>query len=155
MLEISRQRAETEGFAPRCYFHEGYLDSLPVLEPHDAATCFLVSQFILEQEARTEFFSAIANRLRPSGWLASSDLAAGADDFPSLLEAWGNLMSGAPVTPEKLAQMRDAYAKDVAILSPAAVASIIKAGGFETSVQFFQTALLHGWISKRTSDNAA
>lgn len=47
MLDVCRQRANTEGFTVRCYFHEGYLDSLPIQEMHDAATCFLVSQFIL------------------------------------------------------------------------------------------------------------
>src|SRR5688500_445624 len=59
MLEVCRQRAEAEGFASRCDFHEGYLDSLPAGEPHDAATCFLVSQFILEPDARSGFFRAI------------------------------------------------------------------------------------------------
>lgn len=157
MLEVCRHRAETEGFVSRCYFHEGYLDSLPIRDMHDAATCFLVSQFILEQEARSEFFRAIANRLKPGGLLASSDLASGVglDDYESLLNAWLNIMSGAPLPPERVERMRAAYAKDVAILPPAAVASIIESGGFETPVQFFQAALLHAWFSKRTSGNAA
>jgi tRNA (cmo5U34)-methyltransferase len=43
MLEICRQRAAAERFASRCNFHEGYLDSLPTLDMHDAATCFLVA----------------------------------------------------------------------------------------------------------------
>jgi tRNA (cmo5U34)-methyltransferase len=51
MLDVCRQRARKEGFASRCHFHEGYLDSLPATEPHDAATCFLVSQFILDRQA--------------------------------------------------------------------------------------------------------
>lgn len=40
MLEICRQRATAEGFTTRCYFHEGYLESLPTQDMHDAATCF-------------------------------------------------------------------------------------------------------------------
>lgn len=49
MLDLCRQRAEREGFASRCTFHEGYLDSLASDGRHHAATCFLVSQFILDQ----------------------------------------------------------------------------------------------------------
>src|SRR5688572_5614107 len=63
MLDVCRYRAGEGGYASRCYFHEGYLDSLPKEGVHNAATCFLVSQFILEQQARSEFFRAIANRL--------------------------------------------------------------------------------------------
>ncbi len=150
MLDVCRRRAEREGFASRCVFHKGYLDSLAIDEGHDAATCFLVSQFILEREARSEFFRTIAERLRPSGLLASSDLASGAngDDFETLLCAWLTVMAG-QVSAERVERARSAYAKDVAVLSPAAVASIIESGGFERPVQFFQAGLLHAWFSRR------
>lgn len=153
MLELCRHRAKTEGFVSRCYFHEGYLESLPLMDRHDAATCFLVSQFILEQEARSEFFRAIANRLQPGGLLASSDLAA-VSDYEPLLNAWLTIMSGTHVPPDRLERMRAAYAKDVAILPPKVIATIIESGGFETPVQFFQAALLHAWFSKRAADHA-
>ena len=56
MLEVSRQRAQAEGFAARCRFHEGYVEDLPAEAVFDAATCFLVSQFILDVDARVAFF---------------------------------------------------------------------------------------------------
>lgn len=157
MLEVCRHRAKTEGFTARCYFHEGYLDSLPIEDRHDAATCFLVSQFILEQAARSEFFRAIAVRLRPGGILASSDLASevGSNDYTALLHVWLNMMAAAGIPPEGLERMRAAYAQDVAILPPKLIAAIIESGGFETPVQFFQAGLIHAWFSKRASDNAA
>lgn len=157
MLEVCRQRAETEGFTARCYFHEGYLDSLSLEARHDAATCFLVSQFILEPAARSEFFRAIAIRLRPGGILASSDLAAdvGSNDYEALLHAWLNMMAAAGIPPEGLARLRTAYAKDVAILPPKRIAAIIESGGFEAPVQFYQAGLIHAWFSRRVSDNAA
>jgi tRNA (cmo5U34)-methyltransferase len=151
MLDLCRQRAEREGFASRCTFHEGYLDSLPTGEGHHAATCFLVSQFILDQGDRSDFFRAIADRLQPGGMLASSDLASGAGlvDYEALLRAWLIIMAGPDVSAERLERARSAYAKDVAILAPATVASVIEAGGFEPPVQFFQAGLLHAWFSKR------
>lgn len=153
MLNVCRQRAEREGFASRSAFHQGYLDSLPADESHDAATCFLVSQFILDREARTGFFRTIAERLRPGGIMASSDLASGArtDDFDPLLRAWLTTMAGAAVPDEKVERARAAYASDVAVLSPSAVVSIIESSGFEPPVQFFQAGLLHAWVSIRAA----
>lgn len=151
MLEVCRQRLEKEGFASRCYFHEGYLDSLTVTGAHDAATCFLVSQFILDQQTRSEFFREIARKLKPGGILASSDLASDVDssEYEVLLRAWMNMMGSADISPEGIDRMRKAYANDVGVLPPNRIASIIEAGGFESPAQFFQAGLIHAWLSKR------
>lgn len=151
MLEICRQRAQREGFASRCEFHLGYLESLPAATAHDAATCFLVSQFILEAQARSAFFAEIAARLKPGGLLASSDLAGDLNsaEYEVLLVAWMNMMAAAEVSPEAMARMRQAYARDVGVLSPQRTAEIIIAGGFALPVPFFQAGLIHAWLSRR------
>ena len=149
MLDVCRNKAKKGGFVSRCDFHEGYLESLPSQNTFDAATCFLVSQFILELEARAEFFRAIAARLRPGGILASSDLASGSSEYDSLLNSWLNMMLAAGIPAAGLEQMRVAYARDVAILPPARVASTIKSGGFDEPVLFYQAGLIHAWFSKR------
>jgi tRNA (cmo5U34)-methyltransferase len=154
MLEVCRARAEREGFADRCSFHEGYVDDLPSEPMFDAATCFLVSQFILDRAARMQFFRSLAQRLRPGGILASSDLASPVNsqgEF-TLLPSWLTLMAGSGVTSEHLARMRAAYAKDVAILPPASVAEIIQAGGFAQPTIFFQAGMIHAWFSRRQDD---
>lgn len=149
MLDVCRQRFETEGCLSRCEFHNGYLDTLPGAQTYNAATCFLVSQFILEQAARTAFFKQIADRLKPQGILVSSDLAwdVNSDQYETLLQLWWRVMASSDVSPEAVARMRDAYAKDVAILPPAAVASIIQAAGFDAPVQFFQAGMIHAWFA--------
>jgi len=151
MLDICRRRAEKEGFAARCDFHEGYLESLSAVEEFDAATCFLVSQFILDQRARSEFFREIARTLKPGGILASSDLAwdVASTDYEVLLGAWMRMMAAADISAEDIERLRQAYAKDVGILPPSRIASIIESGGFEPPVQFFQAGLIHAWLSKR------
>ncbi len=151
MLEQCRQRAVKEGFESRCQFHEGYVDSLQGDSLHDAATCFLVSQFILDRDERTGFFRSIAARLAPGGLLASSDLASqvGSREHDALVHAWMNMMAAADVPPEALEKMRAAWKKDVAILPPAEVASIIESGGFESPVPFYQAGLIHAWFSRR------
>jgi tRNA (cmo5U34)-methyltransferase len=151
MLEVCRKRAEVEGYAARCDFHEGYVESLAIDDMHDGATSFLVSQFILSQQARTQFFADIARRLRPGAVLASCDLASdvGSPEYEALLRSWMIVMASSGVDPQMLERMRMAYAKDVAVLPPAVVASIIRAGGFDLPVQFFQAGLMHAWFAKR------
>lgn len=151
MLEVCQRRTEQAGVASRCRFYEGYLSSLVSDEPYDAATCFLVSQFILAPSERSHFFSEIAAKLKPAGLLASSDLTASVTslEYEVLLEAWMSMMSEADVSAQALERMRKAYANDVGVLPPAEVEAIIKAGGFELPVPFFQAGLIHAWLSKR------
>jgi tRNA (cmo5U34)-methyltransferase len=147
---VCRDKAERQGFASRCDFHEGYLDSLPVQRAFDAATCFLVSQFVLDEAARSAFFGEIAARLRRDGIMASSDLASelGSSEYAATLHIWLNMMARCGIAPEGLERMRAAYAKDVAILPPDRVASIIQSGGFYAPVAFFQAGLIHAWFSR-------
>ena len=154
MLEVCRRRAADEGVSDRCQFHEGYLSSLPAGDGYDAATCFLVSQFMLDEGERSGFFREIAQRLKPSGLLASSDLASdvASPEYEVLLRGWMSMMSAADLSGEALERMRKAYAQDVGILPPGRVAALIKAGGFEHPTPFFQAGLIHAWLSTRGQD---
>lgn len=151
MLDVCRRKVAAAGFTSRCHFHEGYLDTLEVPGVFDAATCFLVSQFILEPAARVDFFRAIAQRLVPGGVLASSDLAAdvATSEYEALLELWLDLMAVAGIPAAGLAQMRAAYARDVAVLPPAKVAALIRSAGFHDPVPFYQMGLIHAFAAKR------
>lgn len=151
MLEQCRQRAGNEGWLNRCDFHEGYVETLAMDQHYDAATCFLVSQFLLDIDARTAFFRAIAERLAPGAVLVSSDLAADTTtpEYDALLRVWLRVMSSAGLQPDAVERMRSAYARDVAILPPARVASIIGSAGFSPPIPFFQAGLIHAWYSRR------
>ena len=156
MIDTCRKRVDEVGLSSRCSFHEGYVESLPLEGMHDAATCFLVSQFILDAQARSDFFKQIADRLVPNGILANADLSADveSEDYDALLAVWQRVMDSSAVSAEGLDRMKSGYAKDVAILSPAATASIIEAGGFVKPVQFFQAGLICGWFTTRASRSA-
>lgn len=152
MLEVCRRKAQECGISPRCDFHEGYLDSLPPAAPFDAATSLLVSQFILATDARAGFFRAIAERLRPGGYLVSADLAGdtASATYQSLLNVWLRLMRETGTAPEQLEKLRVTYGRDVAVLPLEQVGSIIASGGFETPVLLLQTGLIHAWYAQRT-----
>lgn len=150
MLEKCRLRAEAEGFASRCQLHHGYLDQLPQGVAFDAATCFLVSQFMLDQDQRRRFFESIGRRLKPGGLLASSDLSADTQspDYATLLAAWMSMMGRAQLSEIDIANLREAYAKDVAIVAPGELEVLIKNAGFSSVVGFFQAGLMRAWCSR-------
>ena len=151
MLDVCRRKAEEAGIASRCEFHEGYLESLPPGEAFDAATSLLVSQFILDRDARSGFFRGIADRLRPGGFLVNADLSSDASPaaYQSLRDVWFRVMKSGDLTPEAIEKMRAAYDRDVAVLPPEEVGGIISAGDFETPVQFLQTGLIRAWYARR------
>jgi tRNA (cmo5U34)-methyltransferase len=157
MLDLFRRRAVTDGFASRCTFHHGFLETLARGEPHDAATCLLVSQFLTASEARTAFLREIGARLKPDGILVNADLTCDTRsvEYETLLPMWLNRMSSAGVPPEALARAKAAYDKDVAVLPATQLKSIIESAGFAPPVQFFQAGLLHAWCARRVTPSAA
>ena len=152
MMQFCREAIERNGLTSRCFFHEGYLDSLKVKESHDAATCFNVSHFLLNEEERRSFFSEIASKLTPEGIMVSSDLASDTTsrNYQELLETWLTAMALSDLSDDNIRKMKAAYAKDVAILPPKQVASIIASGGFDFPVQFYQAGLIHAFFAKRS-----
>jgi tRNA (cmo5U34)-methyltransferase len=153
MLDTCRQKAEQHGVASRCTWHEGYLDSLPTSASFDAATCLLVSHFFMQQEERRKFFSQIAARLRPDGYLVSADLAAdmSTSAYQNLREIWTRMLEYAGYPAEEVEQFLAAHGRDAAVIPAAEVASIIESSGFDRPVLFLQTLFIHAWYAKRSS----
>lgn len=153
MLDICRLRVEECGFALRCTFHEGYLDSLPASDAFDAATCLLVSQFIVQRDERSKFFRQIAARLRPAGFLVSADLVSDISnpEFQSLLKVWLRMLKYSEMPAKDVEKVRVSYGRDFALLSLQEVQSIISSSGFEVPILFLQTLLIHAWYTKLSS----
>jgi len=145
MLKICRQRAQECGIESRCTFHEGYLDSLPDSDAFDAATCILVSHFIVEPDKRRNFFAEIAARLRPGANMVNADLAydMSSPDYENILDVWRAMHDYAGM-PANI----DSFGHNVAVVPAEQVASIIKSSGFGSSVLFFQTLFIHAWFSE-------
>jgi tRNA (cmo5U34)-methyltransferase len=151
MLDICRRRAEENGIAARCTFHEGYLDTLPPSPPFDGATSLLVSHFIVDSEAQRDFYRQIAERLNPNGVLVNAALVAdpSASNSPSLLDMWMRMQEYAGISAEALDKMRGEYGRTFAAQLPHEVEAIIASSGFSTPVLFLQTLLIHAWYAKR------
>lgn len=152
MLDVCRQKAEACGVASRCTWHEGYLDSLPVSEPFHAATCLLVSHFFMQQKERRDFFGQIASRLCSQGYLVNADLASDMSSVPyqNLCEIWTRLLEYAGYPDEDVKEFLAAHDRDVAVLPPNEVSSIIVSSDFDEPTLFLQTLFIHAWYARRT-----
>jgi tRNA (cmo5U34)-methyltransferase len=140
MLAVCRQRAEEKGIASRCTFHEGFLDSLPSTDPFDAATSLLVSHFLLRPEDQQAFFAQIAFLLKLDGYLINSAIASdrSTDTYQSLLGVWLRMQAYTGASPESLARLAEAYERDVAVLPPAQIESLLASSGFSAPVPFYR-----------------
>lgn len=153
MLDACRKRAEAEGIAGRCTFHQGTLDTLPEGEPFDAATCLLVSHFILNADDRRDFYRGIAARLHPGGILVNADLAGDVSDpaHQNLLEVWMRTMKYTGMSDAELEKHHASFETDVALLPPAELGALVESSGFDLPVLFFQSLMIHAWFSKRAA----
>lgn len=146
MIKVCKQQAEERGIIGRCTFHHGYLDSLPESEEFDAATSILVSHFILDPVERTAYFSEIARRLRPGGYLVNAELAAdmGSREYARLLDAWLAMHRKLGIDLNA-----DYLGRDVALVPSVEIQAMLGASGFSGAVVFFQSLLIHAWCSRR------
>lgn len=151
MLAQCRRKAEAAGIVNRCTFHEGYLDSLRADAPFHGATSILVSHFVLERESRVRFFREISDRLLPGAPLVSADLCSDTEspEFATLLTAWVKMLQYSGQADKTVESFVDALRSGVAVVPPAEMTTIIRAGGFQESTLFYQGLLIHGFISKR------
>lgn len=151
MLNICRDALAKQGMDSRCYFHEGYLNTLHSTDRHDVATCFNVSHFIVDIAKRTAFFAEIADTLKSSGLLIGSDLSFDihAQNYQSALTLWFSIMSDADISAENIEKMKNAYANDVAILPQHEILSLIERAGFDSATPFYQAGLIQAYFARR------
>jgi tRNA (cmo5U34)-methyltransferase len=150
MLARCRTRAEAAGIASRCTFHEGTVDTLPDGDAFHGATALLVSQFVIDRDARRDFFAAIADRLLPGSPLMTADLA-WTTPRDALVALWKRAWLHADIPAENVERMAETFGRDVAVLDPEEVAALIRVAGFEAPLRCFQTLMIHGWLARRRS----
>lgn len=151
MLGICRSRIEEAGIGDRCALHEGYLDTLPAGEPHDAAVAHFVSHFIVDPDARRAFFASIAERLRPGGHLVIADIAGSKTDpaWPAMASIWEAGLELCGMNAEARAGYFASLGPKVALHTPEQVAELMTAAGFDTPTHVLRMLHMHAWHARR------
>ncbi|MCC2608066.1 class I SAM-dependent methyltransferase [Planctobacterium marinum] len=144
MMQVCRANLTRLGYASRCEFHVGYLENLSHTPIHHAATSLLVSHFLMDPAARSEFFREIAARLLPGGILFNADLMADTEsaDYPAVLNLWMSVLHQTGMDAAKKQEIRETYERDVAILPAHKVVSLIEAGGFNKALACYQAGMI-------------
>lgn len=148
MLERCKARAEAAGFSERCEFHHGTTDTLADPGPFDGATALLVSQFVVDRSARTDFFRQIARRLRPNAPLVNADLSRPSEGT-ELTELWRRAWVYNDTTAENVERMLKSIEQHVAVSPADVIEQILSEAGFDSPTRCFQTLWIHGWLSRR------
>lgn len=151
MLDICKEHIREAGFINRCTFHNGYLETLTNTRPYNGATSILVSQFILDKQARCNFFKQIYEKLYNNGTLISADLSAdiSSSSYQKLLNNWVKLTNNYESSNDLALKLQEAYSKSVSVLPPYKIQEIIEDAGFKEVTLFFQSLLIHSWFAKK------
>jgi tRNA (cmo5U34)-methyltransferase len=70
--------------------------------------------------------------------------------YQSLREIWTRMLQYAEYPPQAIADFLAAQGRDAAVLPPHEVAAIVESSGFDRSVLFMQTLLIHAWYARRS-----
>lgn len=162
MLDICRQKCETKGLSSRCEFHEGSIDTLGMHSENqgmskekqfDAATSFLVSQFIMDLNEREQFFKEIFIRLKPGATLISADLALHVNEEMNkqLETTWTEMQKYSGATEKEASAATSQWNKKVSVSPKVDIENIIRSSGFSKPTLFYQALFIHCWYASKIS----
>lgn len=151
MLAICQRKVADAGLDDRVELIHGYVDDVPLPGRFDAALCLLVSQFVLDPDARTGLFRAIHDRLVPGGLCINAEISGDPDSpvYADLMGVWQAMHAAAGAPPENLAAIPANLRKHVAVIPPDAIEALLRAAGFAQPVRFLQSLFIHGWYARR------
>lgn len=150
MVEVMAAKLADIGISDRCVTHIGYIDSFSSDFAFDAATSILVSQFILDNDVRTDFYAKIRSLLKPKAKLINADLSvvSGSPEYRVLIPIWLKVLISMGIKPEDVHESFSQIEKNVAISAPQVIENILLSAGFKLPTKIFQTILINAWISE-------
>ena len=159
MLDVCRQKAEALGITSRVHFYEGSIQefssqqwstqSSPAEKNYDAATSFLVSQFLTDMHERESFFETIRHLLKPQGILINCDLAQPAEILQQnvLHSLWTNMHLHTGASLEQAKSSTSLWQQHVAVSEPVEIHEILTAAGFDNVTKIYQALFIHAWVA--------
>lgn len=150
MLDVCRERLSREGISNRCEFFHGYVHDLPQETNFDAGLSILVAHFV-GRDQRKAFYQSISDRLRTGGYLVNAEISfdLNSNEFPSMLNRWGEVQKLMGATEESLAKLPLILKETLTVLPPAESENIMRMSGIKLPIQFFQAFMICAWYGKK------
>lgn len=150
MLEVCRERLEQAGILDRCELIEGYVSDVPTDKPFDAVLSVLVGHFVPRGE-RKDFYQNMHLRLKNGGYFINTQISfdLDAEAFPSMLQNWKHVQALMGATPESLEALPNILRNVLTVLPPAETEEHMRAAGFASPIQFFQSFMIVGWYGRK------
>lgn len=152
MLEVCRERLQKLNLLHRCELVHGYVQDVAGQEEFDAALCLLVLHHASKDGSeRRGIVSGIAARLKPLARLVSAEISydRSAETFDEMMAYWKALSRKAGSPEEKIQALPRMMDEHLSVHSPAEAEEALLASGFEAPVRFFQSLLIHAWVSRK------
>ncbi|MEM8720029.1 MAG: class I SAM-dependent methyltransferase [Cyanobacteria bacterium P01_G01_bin.39] len=155
MMAIAKSELNKVGLSDRVHLHTGYVDSLPIAEPLDAATLILVMHFLPDDGAKLQLLKDIAQRLKPGAKLILADLYGdnSAAYFDMFIKAWQALYFSQLDDESKTkaeANFATSINNSIYFVTEARIIELLEAAGFNQVTKFYNAFLFGGWIAQYT-----
>ncbi len=155
MMKIARSHLTNKKLLPKVNLYTGYIDTLSLSKPMDAATLMLVMHFIPDDGSKLKLLRDIAQHLKPGAEFVLADLYGdkSAPYFAKLKAAWQNLYySQLDKTTKAKAEQNFAASIDNSIyfITENRIVELLNIAGFTNVTKFYNAFLFGGWTAKYT-----
>lgn len=150
MMAACKSRIDQAGMRDRVTFHAGFLESLTSDELFDGATSILVSQHLVDESKRIEFFHQISHRLKPKASLVTADLfgEVASEEFQILEPIWRQqgISSGMPEI--AFDTIVEKFGKEISLVSELTIADYLQKAGFAVPHLIFRSLMYGVWLTQ-------
>lgn len=153
MLNGYKERIKSNKLTDRCDFFHGYLSEFKSDTKFDAVLCLYVMHFIKDLSERKQMYLDMNKFLKKSGLLIVSEISRNVDtkEFEDLFEMWKIMHKYAGAKESNLANMKKTFEEQLAVIPHDETVKLMKIGGFEKPVQFFQSFLIRAWFAQKAT----
>lgn len=153
MLAVCAEKLEREGLSECCELIVGHVDDVRPQSEFDVALCLLVAHFI-QHPRRGGIYQHIADRLKPNGQLIAAEIAGDMQDpaFNGQLKNWVALQQAFTQRPRDIEEVKAELNRRLLLLAPRQTEALLLEAGFASSVQFFQSLLIHAWQAVKSAE---
>ncbi len=153
MLDVCRAKLDALGLTDRCTLVHGYAGDVEETQ-FDVSISFFVAHFI-PKAARSDFYRAIIDRLKPNGRFVSAEISydLDSDTFPDMLKNWSEVQRLMGATPETLSKLPSVLQDQLSVLSDTETERLMLEAGFSRPVKFFQAFMINGWHTEKPNSD--